>query len=254
MSTLQVVDEPAVLSVTLSRPAEMNSLTPAVLDDLEKVLDTVEASPELRAVVLRGTGRAFCVGMDQEFLRACFADVPGVFTPFCQRYHALLRRMEAAPVLFVAAVDGLARAGGFELLLACDLVVATTAAKVADDHIRFGMIPGAGAVPRAVRKLGDMRAREMLLTGRWLSGREIVEAGLALQVVEPTELDQSVQALLDRVRPLSRPCLARMKRLVNSCADLPLEGGLGLELAEFVDYHRSEPTAADGFHAWAQRT
>ncbi len=161
--------------------------------------------------------------------------------------------MEAAPVLFVAVVDGLARAGGFELLLACDLVLATTSAKIADDHIRFGMIPGAGAVPRAVRKLGDMRAREMLLTGRWLAGAEIAEAGIALPVVEPADLEQATETLLARVRPLSRPCLARMKRLVNACADIPLEEGLSLELAEFVDYHRSEPTAADGFHTWTNK-
>lgn len=253
MMTLRVDVEPAVLGVTLTRPSDMNSLTPATLDDLEAVLDRVETDPELRAVVIRGVGRAFCVGMDQAFLRECFADVPGVFVPFCERYHALLRRIEAAPVLFVAAVDGLARAGGFELLLACDVVLATTAAKVADDHIRFGMIPGAGAVPRAVRKLGDARAREMLLTGRWLSGAEIQEAGIALRVVEPADLDQAVQTLLDRVHPLSRPCLARMKRLVNCCADATLEDGLALELAEFVDYHQHEPTAADGFYAWANK-
>lgn len=253
MSTIRVQEEPGVLRLTMSRPDRLNSLTPDVLGELEAVLTLVEAATDIRAVVIHGSGTAFCVGMDQTFLQECFADVPGVFVPFCRRYHALLRRMEAAPVVFVAAVDGLARAGGFELLLACDLVIATTTSKVGDNHIRFGMIPGAGAVPRAVRKLGDMRARDLLLTGRWLYGQQIAEAGVALQVVEPTELDDAVTTILDNVRGLSRACLARMKRLINSCADVSLDEGLDLELAEFIDYHDSEPTAADGFHAWTRQ-
>jgi enoyl-CoA hydratase/carnithine racemase len=191
--------------------------------------------------------------MDTGFLRECFSDVPGVFVPFCERYHRLLRRFEAAPAVFVAAVDGLARAGGFELLIACDLVLATTRARIADHHIVFGMIPGAGATARAVRKLGPVRASELMLTGRWLEGAQIADWGLAAQVVAPERLAVATEELLDRLRPLSRPCLARMKRLVNLCADVSLADGLSAELAEFTDYHATEPTSSDGFYAWLDR-
>jgi enoyl-CoA hydratase/carnithine racemase len=239
--------------LTFQRPARLNSLTPAVLGELERVLDQVEADAELRAVVISGTGSAFCVGMDSGFLRECFSDVPGVFVPFCERYQRLLRRIEAAPVVFLAAVDGLARAGGFELLIACDLVIATTRSRIADHHIAFGMIPGAGATPRAVRKLGQARATDLLLTGRWLQGSQIADYGVAAEVVEPELIGAAVEQVLARLRPLSRPCLARMKRLVNRCADIPLADGLSAELAEFVDYHATEPTSADGFYAWLDR-
>lgn len=251
-ATMRWAQEDRVLHVVMQRPERLNSLTPAVLDDFERMLDEVTASPELRAVVIGGDGGVFCVGMDQDFLSECFADVPGVFLPFCERYHAILRRMEVAPAVFVAAVDGLARAGGFELLMACDLVVATARSRIADHHIVFGMIPGAGATPRAVRKLGDRRARDLLLTGRWLRGKQIADYGVATEVVEPDSLGAAVEDLLRRLRPLSAPCLRRMKRLINRCADVPLAEGLELELAEFADYHATEPTSGDGFHAWME--
>lgn len=240
----------AVGYLVMRRPERLNSLTPAVLDDFELVLDEAEAADDIRAIVIRGEGGFFSVGMDQDFLNQCFENVPGVFEPFCARYHRILRRLESMPVVVIAAVDGLARAGGFELLLACDLVVATTRSRVADHHITFGIIPGAGATPRAVRKLGDQRARDLMLTGRWLQGSQIAEYGLATQVVEPESLDPAVEQILRRVRPLSGPCLRRMKMLVNRCADVSLSDGLELEFAEFVDYLATEPTSADGFYAW----
>lgn len=253
MRTLRWQSQDGVGRLTLQRPVELNSLTPAVLDDLEQALDLIESDPALRAVVIEGEGDAFCVGMDQIFLHECFTDVPGVFAPFCARYHRLLRRFEEASVLVLAAVDGLARAGGFELVMACDLVVATSRARVADHHIVFGMIPGAGAVPRTVRKLGNQRARELLLTGRWLHGAEIADFGVACRVVEPDQLGATIAELLGPVGSLSRPCLARMKALINACANLPLPQGLSREFAEFLDYHASEPTSADGFLAWVSR-
>lgn len=253
MNTMRFEIGDRVGYLTLTRPQRRNSLTPAVLDDFEQVLDEVEASAELRALVIKGDGEVFCVGMDHDFLTECFTDVPGVFEPFCTRYHRILRRLESAPVVVIGAVDGLARAGGFELLIACDLVVATTRARVADHHIVFGMIPGAGATPRTVRKLGDQRARDLLLTGRWLTGQEIADYGVAIEVTGPGDLDASVERLTGRLRPLSRPCLARMKRLVNECADMPLVDALARELAEFRDYHASEPTSADGYYSWQER-
>ncbi|HVB46720.1 MAG TPA: enoyl-CoA hydratase/isomerase family protein [Streptosporangiaceae bacterium] len=253
MDTIKWETRDKVGYLQLQRPERLNSLTPAVLDDLERVLDEVDADPVLRAVVVSAVGNVFCVGMDTAFLHECFADVPGVFVPFCERYHRILRRIEALPVVVVAAVDGLARAGGFELLIACDLVLATTRSRIADHHIVFGMIPGAGATPRATRKLGQARTRDLMLTGRWLQGTQIAEYGIAIEVVEPDLLDSAVEQVLERVRPLSGPCLARMKRLVNVCADIPLSEGLDLEFAEFVDYHATEPTSADGFYRWAER-
>jgi enoyl-CoA hydratase/carnithine racemase len=242
--------EDGIVSVTLQRPDRMNSLTPEVLDAFEVLLTELEADPDVRAVVIAGEGRAFCVGMDHDFLKDCFADKTGTFFPFSARYHEVLRRFEALPAIVIAAVDGITRAGGFELVIACDLVVATTRARIADHHIVFSMIPGAGATARAVHKLGDQRARELMLTGRWLAGHEIAEAGVACRVVEPAGLSAALEEILDRLRPLSRPALARMKSIVNRCADLPLEAALEYEFSEFQDYLLTEPSSDEKFRAW----
>lgn len=253
MTTTTWRQQGAVVFAEFVRPERLNSLTPAVLDDLERLLTHIESDESVRLVVVSGRGRAFSVGMDVDFLQGCFADPQGVFIPFCARYHAVLNRIEKAPALFLAAIDGLARAGGFEFLMACDLVLATTRSRIADHHIVFGIIPGGGATARAVHRLPDRVARELLLTGRWLSGAEIAQAEVANRVVEPEDLPAAIAEVAERVGKLSRPALRRMKRLVGECAATTPAGALQREFEEFCDYVQNEPTSADGFLAWVRR-
>jgi len=241
-----------VLRITLDGPETMNSLDPAALDGLDAALDLAEADPSLRAVVIRGTGKAFCVGMDLSFLGECFADPAGVFVPFTRRLHALLRRLEELPVPSIAVVNGLARAGGFELLLACDLVLAADEARVGDTHSDFGVVPGAGAAVRAARKLGDQRARAMLLTGRWLSGPEMVAWGLASESVPLAELDAAVDRLPSALRGRSRLVQAAIRRVLNATPDLPLDQALMLEREEFVRFHEEAHDADEGYRAFVE--
>lgn len=239
--------------VLLDGPDTMNSITPVVLASLEGVLDQVEGDSQVRVLVIRGAGAAFSVGMDIDFLGDCFADPAGVFVPFTTRFHALLDRLEALPVPVVAAVNGLARAGGLELLLACDLVVAADSARVADHHIEFGIVPGAGATVRAVRKLGDQRARELLFTGRWFTGAEMVEHGLAIRAVPADRLDDAVADLAGSLSRRSPECLASMKLLVGLAGDVPQAEALAAERAEFARFHAEVPCSAEGYRAWVEK-
>ena len=114
MTAVRARTEQQVMYLLLDGEETMNSLSPQTVDDLERALDQAEADPDLRAVVITGAGeRAFCIGMDITFLGSCFADVQGVFLPFIDRLHAVLRRIELLPVPVIARVNGLARAGGF---------------------------------------------------------------------------------------------------------------------------------------------
>lgn len=239
--------------VLLDGPDTMNSITPHVLDALEDVLDAAETDSQVRVLVIRGAGKAFSVGMDIDYLGDCFADPAGVFVPFTTRFHALLDRIEALPIPVVAAVNGLARAGGLELLLACDLVVAADSARVADHHIEFGIVPGAGATVRAVRKLGDQRARELLFTGRWFTGAEMVEHGLAIRAVPADRLDAAADELAGSMSGRSPQCLASMKRLVGLAGDLPQAEALAAERAEFARFHAEVPDSAEGYRAWVEK-
>lgn len=253
MTDVRVDVDAQVMRVTLDGPASMNSLTPGVLAGLEAALDAAEASTSLRALVLRGVGKAFSVGMDIDFLGDCFADPFGVFLPFIRRYHEVLDRLEALPVPSIAAVNGLARAGGFELLLACDFVIAADEARVADTHRDFGVVPGAGAAVRAARKLGDQKARALLLAGRWLTGAEMTQWGLALTNVPLARLDEEVQRLAGQLCGRSRPVTAAVKQVLNATPDLPLAEALRLERELFARFVESVPDADEGYRAYVEK-
>ncbi|GGM46123.1 enoyl-CoA hydratase/isomerase family protein [Dactylosporangium sucinum] len=253
MTTVRFTAENQVLRVVLDGPGAMNSITPDVVAGLNAALDAAERDTSLRAIVVTGVGRAFSVGMDIDFLGACFADPGGTFVPFIRGYHRLLDRLQDFPVPSIAAVNGLARAGGFELLLACDFVVAADEARVGDIHLGFGMVPGAGASMRAHRKLGDQRARALLLTPTWLDGPRMVQWGLAIAHAPLADLAAEVAKITDSLRGRSRPAIATVKALLNAAGDLPLAEGLRLEREMFSRFLDEVPDMAEGYRAFVEK-
>lgn len=243
-----------VMTIVLDGPDSMNSLTPTVLDGLSDALDDADADHSLRAIVVTGAGeKAFCVGMDIDYLGQCFADPHGKFMPFLRQYHAILRRFERIGVPVVAKVNGLARAGGFELILACDFVIAADEAKVGDIHVQFGMPPGGGSSARAPRKLGDQKARALLLTSRWLTGPELVGWGLALESAPRADLDATVERFLVLCRNRSRPAVAITKRLVDATHTMTLDEQLRLERDLFAQLHEEIGEVAEGYQAFVDK-
>lgn len=242
-----------VMYLTIHGPATMNSMTPQSMAGFEEALDEAEASTDLRAVVVTATGeRAFSVGIDITFLGDCFADPQGVFLPYLDRFHAVLRRFELLPVPVVAAVNGLARAGGFEIILACDLVLVADDVRVGDIHLEFGVPPGAGASQRAARKLGDQRAKALMLTSMWLDAPTMVDWGLALEAVPRADLGAAVERVVDRVRGLSRPGIAATKLTVGGAQSRLLPEGLAYEREMFEKFLATEG-ADEGYRAFVEK-
>ena len=132
------------------------------------MLDVVGADRGIRALVIRGSKKVFSVGMDLGSLDRGFADVE-YFKAALRRLHQLFAHIEATDVPVVAVVEGLTRAGGLEMLLACDLVIVSTTARIADGHTPFGVIPGGGSTVRLPRKVGDQQGSTTDLHG-WLAG------------------------------------------------------------------------------------
>ena len=184
-----------VATVTMTRPKQLNSLTDSFVDDLNEVLDVVGADRGIRALVIRGSKKVFSVGMDLGSLDRGFADVE-YFKAALRRLHQLFAHIEATDVPVVAVVEGLTRAGGLEMLLACDLVIVSTTARIADGHTPFGVIPGGGSTVRLPRKVGDQQARRLIYTGGWLVGEDAVKAGLALEAVAPDAVNDALDRLL----------------------------------------------------------
>jgi len=222
------------------------------VERLDDVLARIERDDTVRALVVTGTGETFCVGMDLACLERGFRD-HAYFRSFLERLAAMLLRMEALPVPVVAAVNGLTRAGGFEIVLASDLVLIANEARIADDHGRFAVLPGGGSTQRAPRKLGWQRAADLILTARWIEGPGAVEYGIALRSVPRAELSAAVEDLVDRLRGKSRAFLGAAKAAMRDGTALPLEDAVRLEIDRFIQHLERSPDALEGFTAYREK-
>jgi enoyl-CoA hydratase/carnithine racemase len=235
--------------IRLTRPEKRNAINPAVLADiaagLERALDE-----RARAVVLTGSGPAFCAGADLSHIRGGLSDLDAV-GELLEAAGDLTLQMEAHPTPVIAAVNGMAIAGGLELVLACDLVVAAESATFSDGHATYGLFPGAGSSVRLPRLIGATRARELMYTGRTASAAEMHALGVVNEVVADDGLEDAVDKLCERLARGSAAGIARMKRVIRAGLQLPVEDALALELNEARE-HLSTPDVAEGLAAFAE--
>ena len=153
----------------------------------------------------------------------------------------------------IAVVHGFALAGGLELMLACDLALATQDARIGDQHVNFGLMPGGGSTQRLPRRIGMQRAMELLITGRWLSGVEAADWGLVLRAVPSEELDQQLEELLVPLRTRSRPGLGWIKSVAHRGQDQSLRDGIALEGLAFVQYVATSSHPMEGVKAFKEK-
>ncbi|MCY3981669.1 MAG: enoyl-CoA hydratase/isomerase family protein, partial [Alphaproteobacteria bacterium] len=157
--------------LTLNRPGKFNCLSTELLDGLIDGMEQFETDPAVRAVLLNAKGPQFCTGADlDEVLERC--ESSEALTPFIAAIHEATRRFEASPLPVVAAVQGLALAGGMELVMACDTVFAAESARIGCQHARYGLPPGGGGTQRLARLIGLRRALDLMFTARWLDAAE----------------------------------------------------------------------------------
>jgi enoyl-CoA hydratase len=182
--------ENGVATVTLNRPYQRNAINPDVCEGLRAAFDQVEADPDVRVAVLTGAGTLFCAGMD---LKA-FAGGAGDTILFGQYgFGGFVKRPRTKPV--IAAVEGAALAGGFEIKLACDLVVAGASTKFALPEVRIGLIPGAGGAVRLPVSVPRVRANEILLTGKPFGTTEAANWGIINTVTADGDALKTAQEL-----------------------------------------------------------
>ncbi len=248
--TLAVERRANALWITLSRPTAFNALTPATIAELGRALDVVDADPSLRSVVLTGAGKAFCAGADLKAVLAAGRDgtAEAATMHFLREVGRVFDRLEAAPVPTVAAVNGIAVAGGLELLLCCDIVLAAAGAMLGDGHANFGQIPGGGGTLRLPRRIGAARAKYLMLTGRNLPAQQAADWGLVDEVLPPDELQARAAELAGGFERHSALVLARMKQLVaaglDSSAAVTLEAELSMSRWHMASHDRNEGLAA----------
>lgn len=236
--------------ITLNRPDARNALSREVFDLIGTGLTRAAEDTGVRTVVIAATGPTFCAGADLKRVGAM--EDHGNVVAFLKTAAALFDQVANHPKPVIAAVHGAAIAGGLELVLACDLVVATTEAVFSDGHARYGLFPAAGGATRLPRKIGMNRAKHLLFTAERWTAQRMFDAGLVSQVVAAEELASAVSALTDAIGRHSPLGIAGMKRIVDEGADRPLADALALELAECTAYSKSADFS-EGLRAFGDR-
>lgn len=178
-----------VVQVTLNRPESFNALTFGMFDDLTAACQALEGDPAVRAVILTGAGRGFCGGLDLEAVATLLEMSPYEFLRGQEKWSGAALALRRLTIPVIAAVNGAAAGAGFSLALACDLRVASTAAKFNAAFIRVGLTGGdMGSSWLLPRIVGLGVAHELLLTGRFVAPDEALRIGLVNRVVEPDDL------------------------------------------------------------------
>lgn len=214
--------------LTLNRPQAANALSLALRRELVRAITRFEADPAVRVLVLTGAGKAFCAGLDLKELGASDDPSAALASPPGDDPVVALRRF-SGPV--IAAVNGVAITGGFELALNCDVLLASTAARFADTHARVGVIPGWGLSQLLPRLLGPYRAKELSLTGNFLDAQRAEAWGLVNRVVAPEQLLAEALQLARDMLSVQPRMLVQYKRLIDEGLQGSLAAGLALETA-----------------------
>jgi enoyl-CoA hydratase len=239
-----------IARITLNRPEAMNAITVALGQALEQAL--ADAADSADVIVLRGAGGTFSVGGDFKELERLRAEGTEAMAELFDAFGRACALIAELPVPVIAAVEGYAMAGGFELMQASDIVIVRDDAKIADNHSNFGQVPGGGSSQRLPRLVGRQRALAHILTGERLTGAEAAAWGLAYRSVPAGRFDAAVDELAERLAGKSRAALARTKRLVYEGLQHPLAEGLALERQAVLEHLAGEAAAA-GIEAFTTR-
>jgi enoyl-CoA hydratase/carnithine racemase len=207
-----------VARIWLNRPHKRNSVSQQLLQELDDARIRAENDPEVRAIVIRGREGTFCSGFDLDELQGDFIGSSGAYE-IAQRSARICDSIFRSPKPSVAVLEGYTTAGGFEIMINCDFAIAAEDAKIGDFHIRRALFGGAGPIYRLPRILGERKAKELMLTGKLLSGREAYEWGLVNAVVPADKLDQTVDDFVAHLADKSPFQMAITKMCLNRSLD-----------------------------------
>jgi enoyl-CoA hydratase len=217
-----------VARVWLNRPWKKNSVNLAILQRLDEIITEVDADPDLRALVLRGREGTFCSGFDLDELKAEYVgssvgwDVAVVSARICDRLYSMKTPS-------VAVLEGYTTAGGFELMISCDFAIAADDAKLGDFHIRRALYGGAGPIYRVPRMIGVRRTKELMLTGKLLTGVEAAEWGLVNVSAPAAELDAAVEKFVGTLTDKSPFQMYVTKMTIDQSLDASIQSLMVME-------------------------
>jgi enoyl-CoA hydratase len=237
-----------VALVTIDRPEVLNALDSVTMRQLLDALEQLDADPTCNCIVITGAGeRAFAAGADITEMVDATPESLAEAAPF-ERWDRIGRLRTPT----IAAVRGYALGGGFELALACDMVVAADDAVFGQPEIRLGIIPGAGGTQRLTRAVGKARAMELVLTGRRLQAAEAERMGLITRIVAPAETIPVALALAAEIAAMPPLAVLAAADVIAAAEELPLSEGLAVERRAFEALFATEDQK-EGMRAFLEK-
>jgi len=229
--TLRLEKEKGVLWIYLNRPDKLNVFNMKMLKELSDAMDRVEEDEEVKCVVITGEGeRAFCAGADLGLLSKLDPRGALKLSEIGQR---LMRKIERLRVPVIAAINGYALGGGFELALACDFRIAAENSQLGNPEVKLGIIPGWGATQRLARIIGLSKAMEFLMLGDSVPASKALDMGLVHKVVPQEKLREEVMSLAERIAEGPTIAQGLIKRVLIFGSQVPIDEGLELEKHAF---------------------
>ncbi|MDQ1005321.1 enoyl-CoA hydratase/carnithine racemase [Neobacillus niacini] len=225
--------------IYLNRPKEMNSLSKKLITELLEVLKEIEQNDEIRLVVLSGKGKAFCAGADLKELLEDLDKGPNGQKSLLDCAEELFTKLNDLSKPLIVALNGVTVAGGLEIAMTADVVVASDKVKIGDGHANFGVLPGGGGAVRLPREIGINRAKYLLLTGDILPAEVWKDYGFVHDVVSAEELEEAVQKIAVKISAKSPLVLKEIKRLVTDGLDQSLDTALRQELLALKNHTQS---------------
>ena len=249
---IQYEVEDHVATVWLNRPEVRNCVNWELLTQLAAAVERADRDDDVRVVLFRGRGGTFCAGADLNMLNGEFLATTTKSIELAQVSARTYDRIFNLKKPTIAVVEGYAVAGGFELMISCDFCIASTDAKIGDFHIRRALFGGAGPIYRLPRYIGLRRAKELMLTGKLLSGQECYEWDLANVAAEPDQLEQAIADFVAPLKDKGALIMQITKMTANRGLDGDTETLIALETMACNVIHQSAD-AREGVTAFLEK-
>ncbi len=213
--------EDRIATLVFNRPDQLNAMNRQMMDEIIDAIKTINANKEVKVAVIRGEGRAFMAGAD---IKEYGSQTSEEFVAFQEKGKLLYESIENSSKPWIAAVNGFALGGGFEIALSCDMILASDQAQMGLPEVFLSLIPGGGGTQRLIQKVGINRVKEMLFLGGQFDAKQLYDWGIVNRVFEDADFSSQV---IDFAKKLSRRpsnSIAQLKRLANlSLTEMPFD-------------------------------
>lgn len=229
-----------IAKITLNRPEKANAMNRDMILEIGGALKDVETDDTIRVVVITGSGRAFCAGIDLKSAKEELGNLRQQQELFRLTNRIVTNAIENLSKPVIGAINGFALAGGFEIMLACDLVIASEGALIGDQHINYGLVGPGGSTQRTPRLIGPRKAKEIILMGEKISAHEAERIGLVNRVVPADELERATEDMAVKLAEKSPVAVRIAKTLINQSLETDKITGAELEVMSAIVNATSE--------------